>query len=42
MKDVKSTGDGQDLCRNAVDHIKTFDNDDPGRKIFFLPQCFVA
>ena len=42
MKDVKSKGDGQGLCRNAVDHIKNFDNDDPGCKIFFLSQCFVA
>ena len=28
-KDVKSKGDSQGLCRNAVDHIKNFDNDDP-------------
>ena len=31
-KDVKSKGGGQGLCRNAVDHIKNFDNDDPGYK----------
>ena len=30
------------LCRNAVDHIKHFDNNDPGLKTFFLPQCFAA
>ena len=28
-KDVKSKGGSQGLCRNAVDHIKKFDNDDP-------------
>ena len=31
-KDVKSKGGGQGLCRNAVNHIKNFDDDDPGRK----------
>ena len=31
---MKSKGGGQGLCRNAVDHIKNFDNDDPGRKTF--------
>ena len=39
-KDVKSKGGSQGLCRNAVDHIKNFDSNDPGRKTFFLPQCF--
>ena len=34
-KDVKSKGGGQGLCRNAVNHIKNFDNDDPGHKIFW-------
>ena len=34
-KDVKSKGGGQGLCRNAVDHIKNFDNDDPGHITFF-------
>ena len=34
-KDVKSKGDGQGLCRNAVDHIKNFDNDNPGHKTCF-------
>ena len=34
---MKSKGDGQGLCRSAVDCIKTFDNDGPGRKTFFLP-----
>ena len=29
-KDVK--GGGQGLCRNAIHHIKNFDNDDPGHK----------
>ena len=24
----------QRLCRNAIDHIKIFDNDDPGCKTF--------
>ena len=33
-KDVKSKWDGQGLCRNAVDHIKIFYNDDPGTSMF--------
>ena len=33
-KDVKSKVGSQGLCRNAVDHIQNFDNDDPGHKIF--------
>ena len=33
-KDVKSKRGGQGLCRNVVDHIKNFDNDDPQ-----VPQC---
>ena len=28
----KSKGGGQSLCRNAVDRIKNFDNDDPSHK----------
>ena len=36
-KDVKSKGGSQGLCRNAVvNHIKNFDNDNPGHKTFFL------
>ena len=31
-EDVKSKGGSQGLCRNAVDHIKNFDNDDPSHK----------
>ena len=31
-KDVKSKGGGQGLCRNSVDHIKSFDNDHAGHK----------
>ena len=34
---MKSKGGGQGLYRNAVDHIKNFDNDD-----LQVPQCFVA
>ena len=40
-KDVKLKGAGQSLCRNAVDHIKNFDNDDLSHKTF-LPQCFAT
>ena len=32
---MKSKEGGQDLCRNAVEHIKNFYNDDPGYKTFF-------
>ena len=35
-KNVKSKGGSQGLCRNAVDHIKNFDNDDHQ-----VPQCRV-
>ena len=35
---MKSKGGGQGLCRNAVGHIKIFDNDGPGHKTYFLPQ----
>ena len=31
-KHVKSKGGNQGLCRNAVDHIKIFDNDDQATK----------
>ena len=37
-KDAKSKECIQGLRRNAVDHIKKFDNDDPGCKTFFRPQ----
>ena len=42
MKKGCDDQDGQDLCRNAVDHINNFDNNDPGCKTFFLPKCFPA
>ena len=41
-KDVKSKGVDQGLCRNAVDHINFFDNDDPGCKTLRQEKCFVA
>ena len=36
-KDEISKGGGQGLCKNAVDHIKNFNNDD-----LQVPQYFVA
>ena len=33
---MKSKWGSQGQCRNAVNHIKNFDNDDPGCKTFFL------
>ena len=41
-KDVKSKRGGQGLCRNAVNYIKNFDNDDPGHKtLWHLGVLFV-
>ena len=41
---MKSKGGGQGLCRNAVDDIKNFDNDDPGHKgcNFFTARVFLV
>ena len=39
---MKKMWGGQGLCRNAVDHIKKFDNDDPGCKILRQDICFAA
>ena len=41
-KDVKSKGGGQGLCRNAVDHIKNFDNDDPGVSNVLWPGSLLS
>ena len=39
---MKSKGGSQGLYRNAVDHIKNFDDDDPGRKTLMQEKCFAA
>ena len=41
-KDVISKRGGQGLCRNAVDHIKNFDNDDPGCKTLWQEELMFA
>ena len=42
-KDVKLKGGSQGLCENAVDHIKNFDNDDPGAGCnFFIARVFLV